>query len=372
MENVAAKTILQIEPWIDHAELEQLKRVIDSTFLTESALTKEFEGLVTEYTGSKYVVAVANGSMALVSGLLALGIGAGDEVIVPNFTFVASCNSVILAGAQPVFCEVDPKTFCIDPAKIEALITPRTKAIMPVHLYGQSADMPEILRIARKHHLKVIEDAAQSIGVVFEGEHVGQKSDLSIISFYGNKTITCGEGGVVMTQSKEIADKVYRLKNHGRSKRGTFVHEEVGYNFSMTEMQAAIGIAQMKKLPKIIQKKKEIAERYYSELKGIEGLEMAEIDPRCTPVFWFTSLLTPYRESLENYMKSFQIQTRRFFCPLHLQPCYQNRATASSAFPVSETIYEQGLSLPSSYSLTYEEQSFVINTIKEFFRYHAL
>lgn len=362
------KPIIQIEPWIDEAELHQLKRVIDSTFLTEHKLTREFEEAVASYTKSKYVVAFSNGSMALYAGILALGIGPGDEVIVPNFTFVASSNAVILAGAKPVFCEVDEKTFCIDPTLIEALITPRTKAIMPVHLYGQSADVPSVINIAKKYNLKVIEDAAQAIGVLWEGEHVGLKSDLSIISFYGNKTITCGEGGVIMTQDKAIAEKVYRLKNHGRSKRGMFVHEEIGYNFSITEMQSAIGIAQMHKLPAIIERKQNIFEKYVTELANIEGLYPVEIDKRCSPVFWFTSFLTPQRAGLEAHLKKFNIQTRQFFCPLHLQPCYQDMFNTNVNFPISTQIYEQGISLPSAYNLTESEQDFVIEKIKDFFQ----
>jgi perosamine synthetase len=362
-----SKPILQIEPWIDQAEMEQLKRVIDSTFLTESKLTQEFEQLLSTYTGAKHVIAVANGSMALYASLLALGIGPGDEVIVPNFTFVASCNAILLTGAKPVFCEVDPHTFCIDPACIEPLITVNTKAIMPVHLYGQSADMSALSRLAQAHGLRLIEDAAQGIGVQFEGQHVGLQSDLATISFYGNKTITCGEGGIVMTQDKALADKVYRLKNHGRSKRGTFIHEEIGYNFSITEMQAAIGIAQMHKLPAIIERKQQIYDRYLTELSDLPDFEAVYIDPRCRPVFWFTSYLSPRRAELEAYLQQQQIQTRKFFCPLHMQPCYQGMIDRSLSFPVSEYIYERGISLPSAYSLTDEQQDYVIDCIRHFF-----
>lgn len=359
--------IIQIYPWIDQAEMKQLERVIASTFLTEHKLTKEFEAMVANYTKSKYVVATNNGSSALYTGLFALGVGKGDEVIVPNFTFVASCNAILLTGAKPVFCEVDENTFCIDPSKIEELITPRTKAIMPVHIYGQSADMTAIMKIARKHNLKVIEDAAQAIGVQWEGEHIGLQSDVATISFYGNKTITCGEGGVVMTQDKEIAEKVYRLKNHGRPKRGTFIHDEVGFNFSITEMQAAIGIAQMNKLPAIIEKKQRIADKYAAELSGIKDFQPVMIDERCSPVYWFTSFLTPYRNELEAYMKEQKVQTRKFFCPLHHQPCYADVIDPNAAFPISEKIYNQGISLPSAYGLTDEEQDYVIDRIKMFF-----
>ncbi len=363
-----SKPILQIEPWIDDAEMQQLKRVIDSTFLTENKLTKEFEELIADYTGSAYVVAVANGSMALYSGLLALGIGPGDEVILPNFTFAASCNSILLTGAKPVFCEVDSRTFCIDPQSIEALITPKTKAIMPVHTYGQSADMQALQQLAQTYNIRLVEDAAQGIGVQFERQHVGLFGDLGIISFYGNKTITCGEGGVVMTQDKTLADKIYRLKNHGRSKRGTFIHEDIGFNFSITEMQAAVGIAQMHKLQAIITRKQRIHARYVSELSHLSDFEPAYIDPRCTPVFWFTSFLTPHRAELEAYLLKQQIQTRSFFCPLHMQPCYQKMMDSPLSFPVSEYIYHRGISLPSSYSLTDVEQDYVIDCIQNFFK----
>lgn len=365
---IPSKPILQIEPWIDQAEMEQLKRVIDSTFLTENKLTSEFEALLATYTGSAHVIAVANGSMALYASLLALGIGPGDEVILPNFTFAASCNSILLTGATPVFCEVDPHTFCIDPHGVESLITSKTKAIMPVHLYGQSADIHALKQLADAYKLRLIEDAAQGIGVLFEGQHVGLNCDVATISFYGNKTITCGEGGVVMTQDKALADKVYRLKNHGRSKRGTFIHEEIGFNFSITEMQAAIGIAQMHKLPAIIERKQRIHDRYLTALADLPEFSAVFIDPRCTPVFWFTSYLTPRRAELEAYLQQHQIQTRKFFCPLHLQPCYQGMIDKSRSFPISTYIYEHGISLPSSYSLTDAEQDYVIERIRQFFQ----
>src|SRR5581483_8539832 len=185
--------ILQIEPWIDEQELEQLKRVVASTFVVEHDLTAEFEQLTRDLTGAKHAIAVTNGTMALYCCLKALDIGPGDEVIVPNITFIATANAVILAGATPVFCEILPTTFCLDPARAETLITPRTKAIMPVHLYGQSADMTAIGALAKSKNIRIIEDAAQGVGVKFEGKHVGTVDPLGILSYYGNKTVTCGE-----------------------------------------------------------------------------------------------------------------------------------------------------------------------------------
>jgi perosamine synthetase len=359
--------IIQIEPWIDDEELDQLKRVVKNTFVTEYELTNEFECLIKELTGSKYAVAITNGTMALYCSLKSLGIGVGDDVIVPDMTFIASSNSILMAGANPVICDIDNKTLCIDPNKIEELITPSTKAIMPVHLYGQSADMDAILHIARKHNLKVIEDAAQGVGVSFNGKHVGSFGDMGILSFYGNKTITCGEGGVVLTDSKDLRDKVYKLKNHGRLKKGTFTHESVGFNFCFTEMQAAIGISQMNKLSRIIDRKKYIHERYHKELKPISHvLKPIEVDPRTEPVWWFTSFLTQRKNELKSFLADNKIQTRDFFLPLHAQPCY-NDIIPDKNFQVSEKIFAEGISLPSSYHLTKEDQDYIIKTIIKFY-----
>ena len=264
--------IVQIEPWIDDAELRELKRVIDSTFLVEHDLTREFEAMTARLAGSKHAIAVCNGSAALFVSLKALGIGCGDEVIVPNLTFVATANAVILAGATPVLCEVEPDTFCLDAGRAEKLVTPRTRALLPVHLYGQSADMEQVMALARRYNLKVIEDAAEGIGVTFEDRHVGSFGDMGILSYYGNKTITCGEGGMVLTGDDELAKAAYRLKNYGRDQKGTFIHESIGFNFSFTDLQAAIGIAQMKKLPAIVRRKREIHDRYVDELRSLAGL----------------------------------------------------------------------------------------------------
>ena len=211
--------INQIEPWIDNTELVQLKRVIKSTYVVENKLTEEFETLTKKLTGSKYAVAMTNGTMALFASLLALGIGKGDEVIIPNITFVATANVILLAGAVPVLCEITNDTFCIDIDKAEALINNKTKAIMPVHLYGQSVDMEKCMKIAKKYNLKIIEDAAQGVGVYFNKKHVGTFGDIGVLSYYGNKTVTCGEGGIALTNKKSIAKKLYSLKNHGREKK---------------------------------------------------------------------------------------------------------------------------------------------------------
>ena len=361
------KFIPQIEPWIDNAELDQLKRVIDNGYVTENKLTEEFEDKIKSLTGSKFAVSITNGTVALYCCLKALEIGLGDEVIVPNLTFIATSNSVLMANAKPVFCEIDKQTLCIDPYEIENLINSKTKAIMPVHLYGQSADMVEIVKIAKKYNLYIIEDAAQGVGVKFNSKHVGTFGDMGVLSFYGNKTITCGEGGIVLTEDNELRDRVYRLKNHGRLTKGTFDHDSIGYNYAFTEMQAAIGISQLNKLPSIIRKKNDIHKIYHSKLDTIQGeLTKIYLDKRTVPVWWFTSFLAKQKNELKNYLIKHNIQTRDFFRPLNLQKCYEKYNTNGN-FKVSQNVYEQGISLPSSFNLSVEQQDYIINIILEYY-----
>ena len=358
----SAPLIVQVEPWIDDGELRELKRVIDSTFVVEHELTHEFETMTAHLTHSKHAVAVCNGTMALFVSIKALGIGPGDEVIVPNLTFVATANAVILAGATPVLCEVHEDTFCIDVGRAEKLITPQTRAIIPVHLYGQSADMTRVMDFAKKHGLRVLEDAAEGVGVTFEGKHVGTFGEMGILSYYGNKTVTCGEGGMVLTDDEELAKAAYRLKNYGREQKGTFIHESIGFNFSFTDLQAAVGVAQMKKMPAIVARKQEIHDRYVDELRDLSFfLTPAYIDPRCQPVFWFTSFLCEDPDGLSQFLRRQNVQTRRFFYPLHMQPCYSDRKHGpESLTKILASVKKstaRGISLPSAYGLTAEDQT---------------
>jgi len=357
--------IPQIEPWIDENELKHLKRLVDNKYVVENQLTKEFEELVKKHTGSKHAISVTNGTMALYCCLISLGIGPGDEVIVPNLTFIATANAVIMAGAKPVFCDVDSITMCIDVLEIEKHISDKTKAIIPVHLYGEAADLYNISEICKKYNLKLIEDAAQGVGVFYDGRHVGTFGDFGILSYYGNKTITCGEGGIILTNSDDLAIKCYRLKNHGRDKKGVFIHEHIGFNFSFTEMQAAIGISQMEKLDRIIEKKKLIHDTYVNELKDIKELIPQKFSQLTKPVHWFTSFLTTRKKALSEHLLSKNIQTRDFFYPLSLQPCY--KINNGSLYSNSILLYNSGISLPSSYNLKPEQQAYVIDCIKNFY-----
>lgn len=351
--------IPQIEPWINDEELKEVKEVIKSSWITESSKTKKFEKGIKRLSGAKYARAYCNGTATLFAALKILDVGEGDEIIAPDLTFIAPINAIIFTGAKPILVDVD-KTFNIDPNLVEEKITNKTKAIMPVHLYGQAADMKKIMEIATKHNLFVIEDAAQGIGVRFEGKHVGTFGNFGSFSFYGNKTITTGEGGMLITNNEKLDESALRFKNHGRIKKG-FIHDQIGFNFSFTEMQAALGIAQLKKLDKIIEKKKKIRDLYIQGLSKVKGIGFPFIDSRCSPVHWFTTILLNNPKKLARELKRRGIQTRRIFYPIHKQPCYN----FDGEFPNSEWAYNHGLSLPSSVILKEEEIKMICDIIKE-------
>ena len=359
--------IIQIEPWIDNSELVQLKKVIKSTFVSEHKLNQEFEDKIKKITGSKYAVSMTNGTAATFCALKALGIGKGDEVIVPNMTFIASSNAVIFAGATPVLCDIEEDTMCMCPKDLAKRITSKTKAIMPVHLYGRSCNMTELRKIAAAKKIKIIEDAAQGMGVLYRGQHVGTFGHAGILSFYANKTITCGEGGVVLAPNKKVIEDCYKMKNHGRAKKGVFVHESIGFNFSFTEMQAAVGVSQLNKLKRVIAKKQKIYNFYKKHIDN-EYLIDIPINKDTTPVHWFSSYYTDHKKSFIKHMKNHNIQTREFFYPLNLQPCYKksNLIKIKDDMPVSKKVFDRGISLPSAYNISTNQLKYVCDTINKF------
>ena len=358
--------IPQFEPWLGKEELVQLTECIENNWITGGKKVEQFESRIAELFGVKHAVACCNGTLALWLGLQALGIDRGDEVIVPDFTFIASANSVMLSNATPVFVDVSKDTFNLDPSLIEDAITPRTKAIMPVHIFGQSANMTEIMRIARKHNLVVIEDAAQGIGVTWKGKTVGSFGEVGCISFYADKTLTTGEGGIVLTDSDEIRKKCLILKHQGRTGRGIYVHEYIGYNFRLTDLQAAVGLAQLDKLPEIIRYKKRSEALYKKLLEGI--VEFPFVDNNCYNVPFRINILVSNPGELKRYLESNGIGSRGFFFPLHMQPCYSKlNQVRPNAFPGASYAYEHGLSLPSSAMLTEEQIKYICNTIRRFY-----
>lgn len=359
------KYIPQIEPWIDGTELEELADVIHSTYITENQKTAEFIASIETLTGSSHAIATSNGTMAIVAALLASGIGNGDEVIVPDLTFIASSNAVVLTGAKPVFVDVDMTSGCLDVDATELAITTKTKAIMPVHLYGHMVEMDRLMLMADRRGLIVIEDAAEAFGATYNGRHAGTFGRFGIFSFFANKTITCGEGGVILCQSPEDYKALYRIKNHGRDKKGIFIHESIGYNFCFTDLQAAIGVAQLRKFEKIMEGKARLMKRYQAHLSGIDLVEVMAPADTVKSNYWFINILVPDPASLSEFLEMKKIGTRRFFYPLHMQPCYSSEA--HSVCPNSRALYESGLSLPSSPLLEDDDIERVCNSIREYF-----
>tara|TARA_Y100000590_G_scaffold388556_1_gene462997 strand:- start:3935 stop:5050 length:1116 start_codon:yes stop_codon:yes gene_type:complete len=364
------RKVLQIEPWIDKKESIYIKKVVNKTFLTEGNETKKFEERFTKKFKSKHAVAVSNWTNGIYLTLKALNILPGDEVIVPNLTFIATVNAVIMAGAKPVICEVDEKNLSMNLDHYKKIISKKTKVVIPVHLYGHCCDLDKLKKISKKHNVEIIEDAAQAVGAKYGNNYLGTIGKMGGYSFYGNKIITTGEGGIILTNSKILKKKLYRLKNHGRDIKGIFKHKYIGYNFMFTEMQAAIGNVQLSKLDKILKKKKEIYFEYKKELEKIKEIKFMEKNLKNKPVYWFSNIFLKKKNKLKKFLNKKKIQTRDIFYPIHRQPCYlKNKMIIrkKSNYSISDKIYSTGLSLPSSYSLTSKEQKFVIDTIKDFF-----
>ena len=307
------KKIIQIEPWIGLDESNYIKQVVNKTFLTEAAETKRFEDKIKKKFKSKYALAVSNWTNGLYMSLKAFNIGKGDEVIVPNVTFIATVNSVIMAGATPVICEIDEKNLSLDINHFKKIISKKTKAVIPVHLYGYCCNLDILNRICSKKKIKIIEDAAQAIGAKYKKKYLGTIGQIGGFSFYGNKIITTGEGGVILTNSAKLKKKLYELKNHGRSKKGIFKHDSIGYNFMFTEMQAAIGNIQLSKLNKILKKKETIFKLYKKELSKIKNINFMTPVKFNKPVHWFSNIFTKKKKmDLKNILR-IEIYKREIF-----------------------------------------------------------
>jgi perosamine synthetase len=338
-------------PTLGERELQYVSECILSGWISSAGpFVKRFEQMCAAFAGTRHAVSTSSGTTALHLALLALGIGPGDEVIVPTLTFVASANTVRYTGATPVLVDSERSTWTLDPAAVEAAITPRTKAIMVVHLYGHPADMDPILALARRHELAVIEDAAEAHGAEYRGKRVGGIGDIGVFSFYGNKIVTTGEGGMVMTNRDDLAASVQLLRDHGMSPERRYWHEVLGYNYRLTNLQAAVGVAQMEKIEDIIASKRSIARAYAQGLRDVPGVELPPEAPWAGNVFWLYSILLDpprfgcTRDVFMEEMRDRGIDTRPLFPPVHTQPIY---ATGQS-LPVAEDLAARGVSLPSS------------------------
>ncbi|AGB49982.1 putative PLP-dependent enzyme possibly involved in cell wall biogenesis [Methanomethylovorans hollandica DSM 15978] len=350
------------KPYLDEAEIEAVTAVLRSGVIAEGPRVAQFEQAFAEYIGVDHAVAVNSGTAALHVALMAHGIGKGDEVITSPFSFVATANSIVYTGAKPVFADIEPDTYIISADQVHEMITSRTKAIMPVHLYGHAADMDAIMEIAEDHNLLVIEDACQAHGATYKGKKVGSFGT-GTFSFYPTKNMTTSEGGIITTDDPDIAARSRMLRAHGSKQR--YLHEMIGYNFRMTDISAAIGIVQMGRLDEFTEKRRKNASKLSMGLKGTKNIILPVEKENCLHVYHQYTVRTDHRDSLRDALQQKDIGTGTYY-PLciHQQPLYKEMGYTGS-YPNSEKAASEVLSVPVHPALSDVDINTVIASIKE-------
>jgi len=354
-------------PDLSGNEQRYVMECLESSWISSiGTFIERFEAALGETTGAPHAIAVCNGTVALHLALHTLGIGPGDEVIVPTFTYIASVNTILQTGATPVFADSRPSDWLLDPTDVARRITPRTKAIMAVHLYGAPCDMTELCALARAHGLRIVEDCAEALGTRLNGRHVGTFGDVGTFSFFGNKTVTTGEGGMVVCYDPELAGQMRLVKGQGQSPTRRYWHDRLGFNYRMTNIAAAIGLAQMERLPATLIRKQAIAKEYRRLLAGFP-VAFQEMQTGVDYSLWLTTLLLPEgtdRDRLIADMAADAIETRPVFFCAHEMPEYAQEGQVAGLFPVAENIAARGLSLPSYPSLTPANMERIVQSLR--------
>lgn len=362
-----------MKPYFDSNDLEEVKSVLESGWVSQGPKVKEFEDEAAKYLGAKYAIAATNCTSALHLSLLNIGVGKGDDVLVADYTFPATSHSVLYCGARPIFVDVDPKTYNINTDMIEKKITNRTKAIIPVHTFGQPAEMDRIIEIADKYNLKVIEDAACALGAKYKNKFAGTIGDVGCFSFHARKGITTGEGGMVVTNNSDYAERIKYLSIFGmtaaweREKSNEFIvpeFKDIGYNYKMSDVTAAIGLAQMRKLEKIIKRKQKLAKYWDDKLDGIEFIDPPYASKDVKHIYQsYVSLVNKRinRNKLIELLAERGVQTQIGTYSCHIQPVYNS----VDKCPCSRNLFETSLALPLYYSLTEEEIDVAIILLKK-------
>ncbi|MDY2699392.1 MAG: DegT/DnrJ/EryC1/StrS family aminotransferase [Lachnospiraceae bacterium] len=356
--------INQMEPSFDENERIALSEYMASGgWVTEFKKTREFEKMIASYTGAKYCSVVSNGTLSLVVALIACGIGVGDEVLVPDYTMVATANAAELIGAKTVFVDIDRDNLCMDIEKMKAAVTKRTKAIILVSINGRCPkNIEQFVQYCEEHNIELIEDAAQSLGSFWQGRHLGRFGRVGSFSFSAPKIITTGQGGALITDDEEIFNKITKIRDFGRLSGGSDHYLTKGWNFKFTDIQAVIGIEQMKKLPERVEKKKEMAKWYAENLQGVHGVELIQTDlAETTP--WFFDILCERREDLISFLKENGIGSRPFYPALHAEPAYGYEGE----YPIAVEVATKGLWLPSTVTLNQDTIKYVCEKIREFY-----
>src|ERR1700760_995721 len=341
------------KPFIGAREKELVLDALDSGWVSSiGKYIDEFEASFARYCGTEYAVAVSNGTTGLHLALAALGLEPGDEVIIPDLTFVATANAVAYTGATPVLADIDAETLCIDPASVKSLMSARTKAIIPVHLYGHPADMDALMEIGDAHGVAVIEDAAEAHGAEYKGRKVGGIGKCGVFSFYGNKVITTGEGGMLTTNDRDFQARARRLRDHAMSAQRRYFHEERGFNYRITNLQAALGVAQLERIDDFLDRRTEIMSWYNAAIVTTDRIRLNRVRNWAKSAFWMVCLEVDGfdengRDAFMQALRARGIDSRPYFCTMASMPMYQQKP-----LPVAARKAQTGLNLPSFYELT--------------------
>ena len=368
------------EPRLDGRELEYVTECLQTGWISSAGrFIASFEESWAAYCGRRYGVAVSNGTVALQLAVAALDLQPGDEVIMPAFTIISCAMAIVYAGAIPVLVDADPATWCMDVSQVEARLTPRTRAIMPVHIYGHPVEMDPLLELAERHGLAIIEDAAEGHGAEYQSmrgsspawRRCGSFGELSCFSFYANKLVTTGEGGMVVTDDEALAERLRRLRNLAFIPGRRFFHEELGFNFRLTNLQAAVGQAQVERIDQTVETKRRIGARYVEELSALRQIRLQAEQPWARSVWWMNGLVLDPSSghtatSLARSLSALGVETRPFFLGMDRQPALRARGLFDrETYPVTDELAEMGLYLPSGVALTEQQQSSVIAALRQ-------
>lgn len=367
------KTVPLSNPDITKKEIDVINQVLSTPFLSIGPKIQEFEKKIADYIGTKYAIGVNSGTSGLHLCIRSLDIKEGDEVITSPFSFIASANCALFEKARPVFVDIDENTLCIDADKIEGKITKKTKAILPVHVFGYSCDMDKIMEIAKKHNLAVIEDACEAIGTEYKGKKVGSFGDVGVLAFYPNKQITTAEGGMVLTDDEEIARLCRSLRNQGRDEGNAWLsHSRMGYNYRMSELSAALGTSQIDRIGEIIGKRQRVAQRYNEKLAGLEDVKTPYLSPE-VKMSWFVYVIRlddkkfsqEDRDAIIRALGARGVSSRDYFPPIHLEPFYVKMfGYKKGDFPITEKVSGLTIALPFYNNLTDQEVEYTCESLK--------
>lgn len=362
IKTITHERVPHYDTYLGKEEAKLVAEVVLSNWISEGKKTREFEERFRKFVGTKHAFATANCTGGLMIALRAIGVQPGDEVIVPTFTHMGSVACIALVGAKPVFVDVDPKTYTISPDGMKQVVTNRTKAAIVVHIYGHPADMDKIMPIADQHKISIIEDSAQGLGSRYKGIHVGNFGRAAGFSFFADKTVTTGEGGMLVTNDESLTKEILMLKNDGRIERGVYVSDRVGYNMRITDIQSALALPQLAKLNRLVARKRRLVAFYKKHLKGVRGVKFPYWDEHCFINPHRVNILVEDPESLMQYLQKYGMGARLFYHPVHRYPTYNT----GQSFPNAEYAFAHGLSLPSAPMLEESTVRKVCEKVKEY------